>query len=421
MIDSKFAEVKQKLQSLLEEASSVAITTDSAVIKHTGDSYVTVTGHWVTKEWKLMAAVLGVYICDKSHTGEEIFDLVQYVKKDFVLADRLDAITTDNGANFVKAALRDKQNDPSLHFNFEFESTVEDIETDNDQFITEYLHWGNTRRADLSPSDEQWEVAKQLSALLRPFAVVNDILQGEKYPTLGSVSRYISWLLQGLSQDTPPRDWHMKPLLWCQHDHVIQQVRSDILSDMQNHWDPSNPVYVMGSLTHPGHKSLSWLTAADKQDGISQLQTEMKNLAPSLVCDLLNIAVAETDDEVLHGQKKTKLSSVFEEAKLLFSFALPTPTQLFSNTVDDRVDEELKRYLAVPESDHLTGLDPLNWCIVDRGPTVGPTDGHGPGLFDLCTVAVRSRSGYLGLTAVHGPLKSSGPRQHCIVIYSQHP
>ena len=50
---------------------------------------------------------------------------------------------------------------------------------------------------------------------------------------------------------------------------------------------------------------------------------------------------------------------------------------------------------------------------MDRGPTVGPTDGHGPGLFDLCTVAVRSRSGYLGLTAVHGPLKSSGPRQHC--------
>ena len=39
-------------------------------------------------------------------------------------------------------ALRDKQNDPSLQFNFE--STVEDTETDSDQFITEYLHWGNT-------------------------------------------------------------------------------------------------------------------------------------------------------------------------------------------------------------------------------------------------------------------------------------
>ena len=127
-------------------------------------------------------------------------------------------------------ALRDKQNDPSLQFNFE--STVEDTETDSDQFITEYLHWGNTGklikdvvtrwnstyfmlkriieldesvkfvlmqagRADLSPSDQQWEIAKQLCALLRPFAVVNDILQGEKYPTLGCVSRYISWLLQG--------------------------------------------------------------------------------------------------------------------------------------------------------------------------------------------------------------------------------
>ena len=61
----------------------------------------------------------------------------------------------------------------------------------------------------------------------------------------------------------------------------------------------------------------------------------------------------------------------------------------------------------------LLHLHCLSWIyiisIVDRG----PTDGHGPGLFDLCTVAVRSRSGYLGLTAVHGPLKSSGPRQHC--------
>ena len=44
---------------------------------------------------------------------------------------------------------------------------------------------------------------------------------------------------------------------------------------------------------------------------------------------------------VVEGSFKYKswLSSVFEEAKLLFSFALPTPTQLFSNTVDDRVDE----------------------------------------------------------------------------------
>ena len=60
----------------------------------------------------------------------------------------------------------------------------------------------------------------------------------------------------------------------------------------------------------------------------------------------------------------------------------------------------------------LLHLHCLSWIyiisIVDRG----PTDGHGPGLFDLCTVAVRSRSGYLGLTAIHGPLKSSGPRQH---------
>lgn len=53
-------------------------------------------------------------------------------------------------------------------------------------------------QAHLSPSDEQWQAAKDLCSVLHPFAVVTDILQGEKYPTLGAVSQYISYLFQGL-------------------------------------------------------------------------------------------------------------------------------------------------------------------------------------------------------------------------------
>ena len=66
----------------------------------------------------------------------------------------------------------------------------------------------DTGRVDFSPSDEQWNSAMLLCSFLQPFAVVKDILQGEKYPTLGCVSRYISYLLQS-------------NLWWC---HILEFV-----------------------------------------------------------------------------------------------------------------------------------------------------------------------------------------------------
>ena len=45
-----------------------------------------------------MSAVLGVSVSDVSHTAEEIVLLLNELGD-----DRLDAITTDNGANFVAA------------------------------------------------------------------------------------------------------------------------------------------------------------------------------------------------------------------------------------------------------------------------------------------------------------------------------
>ena len=46
----------------------------------------------------------------------------------------------------------------------------------------------------ISPSNNDWNSGSLLCSLLKPFAVLMDILQGE---TLGCVSRYTSYLLQG--------------------------------------------------------------------------------------------------------------------------------------------------------------------------------------------------------------------------------
>eukprot|EP00731_Ephydatia_muelleri_P009005 Em0004g1343a len=226
MIAKKYEETKEVLKNSIEQASSVAITTDGATMKNSGDSYVAITGHWITPAWKLMSAVLGVKISDESHTGEAILALIKNVtQKDFFLADRLDAVTTDNGTNFVRAvdlmlsqniteehvrcachtlqlsiknalefikpvaelidlfkrivntisgspvllkALRDKQNNPNLAFQFESQhdeaqsideedgyddsiaqdelQTSIEVGIDDSLMNCEYLHWGRTKK-----------------------------------------------------------------------------------------------------------------------------------------------------------------------------------------------------------------------------------------------------------------------------------
>ena len=69
----------------------------------TGDSYVAVTGHWISSEWELLSAVLGVSISNVSHTAQEIVSMLNEVGAKYTLDDRLDAIATDNGVNFVAA------------------------------------------------------------------------------------------------------------------------------------------------------------------------------------------------------------------------------------------------------------------------------------------------------------------------------
>eukprot|EP00731_Ephydatia_muelleri_P008632 Em0004g970a len=66
---------------------------------HTGDSYVAVTAHWLDAEWRMMSCVLGVSI-----SNEEIASVVKdLVNVEFMLENRLDSISTDQGDNFIAA------------------------------------------------------------------------------------------------------------------------------------------------------------------------------------------------------------------------------------------------------------------------------------------------------------------------------
>ena len=112
-----------------------------------------------------------------------------------------------------------------------------------------------SKYANLVPTGEQWLAAEKLCALLKPFQIATDFLQGEIYPTLGSVSRIITTLVQGLQGAMPPVHWQLRAR-WSDLPIIVQQVRSFILKDMRARWNPSDLLLCMGAVTHPGHKSL---------------------------------------------------------------------------------------------------------------------------------------------------------------------
>lgn len=67
-----------------------------------------------------------------------------------------------------------------------------------------------SKYANLIPSSEHWLAAEKLCVFLKTFQIATDFLQGEKYPTLGCVSRYVTTLLDGLQSHSPPIHWQLQ-------------------------------------------------------------------------------------------------------------------------------------------------------------------------------------------------------------------
>ena len=209
-----------------------------------------------------------------------------------------------------------------------------------------------SKYANLVPTGEQWLAAEKLCALIKPFQISTDFLQGEIYPTLGSVSWIITTLVQGLQGAMPPVHWQLRAR-WSDLPIIVQQVRSFILKDMRARWNPSDLLLCMGVITHPGHKSLSWLNPADKNRIVQQLKTEMINVLG------VNPATAEEDgsEEAEPPAKKPACSAEEEDFNLLFG---QKEDEGLEPVEADDLLKELERYLKTAETNFRSD-DPLLW------------------------------------------------------------
>ena len=125
------------------------------------------------------------------------------------------------------------------------------------------------------PSEADWSAAKMLCQFLKPFQIVTDYLRGEKYPTLGSLSRKITQLMLYLSRPNPPHSWGLLNKTWVDLPTPDSSMHNFLLRDMKRHWDTGNVLLGMAAIVDPRHKSLEWLKPHQQHLIQQQLLDEM--------------------------------------------------------------------------------------------------------------------------------------------------
>lgn len=103
MLDETYAEVGTKVKTLItpEEAPYMAFTTDCW--SGTTESLMSLTGHFIQKDWKRQQVVLNVKTMTGSHTAQHIQEtFLEMLDSWKINPDRVVLVQRDGGANMVK-------------------------------------------------------------------------------------------------------------------------------------------------------------------------------------------------------------------------------------------------------------------------------------------------------------------------------
>ena len=93
--------------------------------------------------------------------------------------------------------------------------------------------------------------AKMLCQFLKPFQIVTDYLRGEKYPTLGSLSRKITQLMLYLSRPKSPQSWGLLNKTWVDLPTPVSSMQDFLLRDMKRRWDTGNVLLGIAAIVDP--------------------------------------------------------------------------------------------------------------------------------------------------------------------------
>lgn len=102
MLPKVYTDEKQLLMNELMETSFVALTTDIWTSSQT-QAYLSVTAHYITRQFQLTSAVLKTVNMTTTHTGENIAAELTKVIYEFSLKGKVVAVVSDNASNMTAA------------------------------------------------------------------------------------------------------------------------------------------------------------------------------------------------------------------------------------------------------------------------------------------------------------------------------
>ncbi|XP_049425257.1 E3 SUMO-protein ligase ZBED1-like [Epinephelus fuscoguttatus] len=101
-IPKLYEQVKKTLKDSIQSAGSLVLTSDMWTARTT-EAYLTVTGHFIDKDWQMQSCNLATYHVAVQHTADNICELLTKITDEWSISCKIHAVVTDNGANMVSA------------------------------------------------------------------------------------------------------------------------------------------------------------------------------------------------------------------------------------------------------------------------------------------------------------------------------
>ena len=231
------------------------------------------------------------------------------------------------------------------------------------------------------PSTQEWEAASKLCKLLKPFREMSVFFEGEKYPTLCSISRLITTLNSAYANAGPPSSWNLEVQNWNHLPSEVYECYLLLKSGFLTRFDPLSHLLTDTALVHPGHKNLSWLTVAQKAQAHARFKEELYTIAGISDNAPANVQLMAEDDTAMIA-----LDAFFDFDKHDAERLTADPAAMLI-TSKEMVDDEFRRYLAAEST---------NWRVNNVMEWWSTNEGHFP---NIAKMALK----YLGIPASSTP------------------
>ncbi|XP_050510130.1 E3 SUMO-protein ligase ZBED1-like isoform X2 [Diabrotica virgifera virgifera] len=395
MIPHLYEQCMTKVKTLLEQGSTFCITTDCWTSRIYETSYIGVTVHFLTEDFKLISVLLECGVLDMLHTSEDLATELLRIAVEWNIQNKILLAVSDNAENITNAIvgfrewrhlecfahtinlivedglkcdtiteLLNKVREIAEHFECSYESSeklsayqtnagtavielVEDTPTrwnSTYDMLRKFLEIEDALKSTLALIDEQlpilthsdWKVIKDLCRVLKPFEDATKYISGELYCS-GSVVIPISVGLRSVFQNLTKKDNLEHPV-----KEVTQLMFNSISERLANVED--SEILLSSTFLDPRFKVFAF-----SNDSVAEYA---KTLITSAITKL-----HESNEESRLINLQSSPEKGHEELSLWSSFdcdvssVRPTPTS--------RAIIEIERYLGdkiLPRSD-----DPLNW------------------------------------------------------------